>query len=154
MQNLITWLFTDPVTAGLNTPSGKPEVFHFYWEWILVSALMLLIPFYYWMEGRKRFFGHHALNKYLLDKFTNQLWPIGLVGFALIGARYAEMAVFSWRVWRYGWALWAVAIGLYWLYYLSFRYARDLNWYRNQRTKERYMPKPKAKRSPARAGAR
>ncbi len=154
MQNLVNWLFTDPVTAGAATASGKPEQFHFYWEWILFCALGLLIPLYYSLEGRKRFVGHHALNKYLLDKFMNQLWPIALVGWALIGARYAEMAVFSWRVWRYGWAVWVVVVAIYWLFYLSFRYARDLDWYRTQRTKERYMPRPKPKKATARAGAR
>ncbi|HLY31833.1 MAG TPA: hypothetical protein VKQ36_12460 [Ktedonobacterales bacterium] len=153
MQNLITWLFTDPVTAGLNTASGKPETFHYYVPWIIFNSVALLAVIYYWAEGRKRFFGGHALNKYLADRFMKGLLPIAIVGWVLLGARYAEMFLLSDRAWRYGWGIWVIIFGLYWLYYLAFRYARDLNWYRDQRTKERYMPKPRSKKA-ARAGAR
>ncbi len=153
MQNLISWLFTDPVTAGANTPSGKPETFHFYVPWIIFLSVTTLAYIYYQAEGRKRFFGSHALNKYQMDRFMKGLLPIWLVGWALLGARYAEMFLLSDRAWRYAWAIWVVIFGLYWLYHLAFRYAGDLNWYRHQRLKERYMPKPRGKKA-ARAGSR
>ena len=127
--------------------------FHFYVPWIIFCALTILIPIYYALEGRKRFFGHHALNKYVLDKFMSYLWPIGLVGLVLVGARAAEMAIFSWRFWRYGWALWALAFFGYWAYYFAFQYRYHLAAYRAQRTKERYMPPSRSKRRQV-AGAR
>lgn len=152
---ILSWLITDPVTAGAATTSGKPEVFHYYLAWMIFCALGLLIPLYYSLEGRKRFFGSHALNKYLMDRFMNQLWPIALVGWVLIGARYAlDSSLFSWRLWRYGWGIWLAAVVGYWLFYLAFRYTRELNWYRAQRIREQYYPKPNPKRRTARAAAR
>ncbi|MEO7001034.1 MAG: hypothetical protein ABI068_04435 [Ktedonobacterales bacterium] len=154
ISKIMTWLFTDPVTAGSGTASGNAEAFHYYLPWIIFCSLALLIPLYYALEGRKRFFGHHTLNKYLMDRFMGQVWPIGLVGFILIGARYAlDSSLFAWRFWRYGWLVWVAVIALYWLYYLAFRYAGDLAAYRAQRTLEKYHPQPNKRRT-ARAGAR
>jgi hypothetical protein len=155
MHGIITWLFTDPQTAGLNTASTKPEVFHFYLPWIIFCALGLILPFYYAMEGRKRFFGHHALNKFIMDRITNQLWPLALVGFILMGMRYAmDSTLFAWRFWRYGWALWCLGLAIYWIYYFGFRYANDRAWYKNKRTLEKYYPQPRGKRRTAKAGSR
>lgn len=155
MHGITNWLFTDPQAAGLNTASGKPEVFHFYAAWIIFCALGILLPLYYGLEGRKRFFGHHALNKYIMDRITGQLWPLALVGFMLIGMRAGmDATLFAWRVWRYGWALWGLGLAIYWAYYFGFRYAADRAWYRNKRTMEKYYPQPRAKRKAAKAGAR
>lgn len=155
MNGLITWLFTDPQTAGLNTPSTKPEVFHFYIPWLIFCALGILLPLYFGLEGRKRFFGSHALHKYIMDRIMNQLWPLALVGFVLIGMRAGmDSTLFAWRVWRYAWALWGAGLAIYWLYYFAFRYAGDRAWYRNKRTLEKYYPQPRAKRRAAKAGAR
>jgi hypothetical protein len=156
MPGIIQWLFTDPVTAGNNTPSGNPETFHFYLPWMIFCALGLIIPIYYYLEGRKRFVGHHALNKYILDRILlRQLVPVALVGWMLIGMRYAmDYNLFSWRIWRYMWLLWVACLAIYWIYYFSFRYAGDLAWYRNKRTMEKYYPQPRAKRRQAKAGAR
>lgn len=155
MQGLISWFFTDPQQAGLNTPSGHPEQFHFYVPWIIFCALGLLLPIYYALEGRKRFFGHHALNKYIMDRIMNQLWPLALVGFILIGMRAGtDGTLFAWRIWRYLWALWGAGLAIYWFYYFTFRYSGDRAWYRNKRTMEKYYPQPRQKRRAAKAGAR
>ncbi|HEY7975091.1 MAG TPA: hypothetical protein VID72_07095, partial [Ktedonobacterales bacterium] len=125
MPGILKWLFTDPVTAGSATSSGNPEVFHFYALWIIFCALALIVPIYYYLEGRKRFTGHHALNKYILDRILlRQLIPVALVGWLLIGMRYAmDYNLFSWRIWRYMWLLWVAGLAIYWIYYFSFRYA-------------------------------
>lgn len=156
MQGIITWLFTDAVTAGNNTPSGNPETFHFYIPWMIFCGLGLVIPAYYYLEGRKRLVGHHALNKYILDRILyHHLIPIALVGWMLMGMRYAmDYNLFSYRIWRYLWALWVLGVVIYWVYYFAFRYASDLAWYRNKRTMEKYYPQPRAKRRQARAAAR
>ena len=155
MSGIISWLFTDPVTAGSATPSGNPETFHFYVPWMIFCALGLIVPIYYYLEGRKRLVGHHALNKYILDRVLyRQLVPIALVGWLLMGMRYAmDYNLFSWRVWRYAWLLWIAALAVYWIYYFSFRYAGDLEWYRNKRTMEKYYPQPRAKRRQAKTAA-
>ncbi len=156
MPGIISWLFTDPVTAGNNTPSGNPEVFHFYAPWMIFCAIGLVIPLYYYLEGRKRFVGHHALNKYILDRVMyRHLVPVALVGWMLIGMRYAmDYNLFSWRIWRYMWLAWVAGLAIYWIYYFSFRYAGELAWYRNKRTMEKYYPQPRPKRRAAKAGAR
>jgi hypothetical protein len=108
---------------------------------------LLLIPLYYGLEGRKRFFGHHTLNKWIADRFMNFLWPIGLVGLILEGARYANMAILGWRFWRYAWALWLAAFIGYWAWYFVMRYRLHLASYKAERTKQQYMPKPKRAKS-------
>jgi hypothetical protein len=125
---------------------------HYLIPWIVFCALAIAIPAYYSMEGRKRFFGHHALNKWALDRLFNQLWPLGLVGLILIGAVYGNISLFSWPLWHLLWALWALGLFGYWAYYFAFKYREHLASYRHQRTKERYMP-PQKKRARA-AGAR
>lgn len=121
--------------------------------WIVFCALSIAIPAYYFLEGRKRFVGRHALNKWALDRFFNQLWPLGLVGFILIGAVAGDVSLFSGYFWQYIWALWALVLFGYWAYYFGFKYREHLASYRHQRTKERYMPPPKPKRART-AGAR
>src|SRR5579863_1413048 len=78
--------------------------------WAVFCALTILVPIYYFNEGRKRFFGSHTLHKWALDRLMNQLWPLGLVGFIMIGAAVAEMSLFSWPLWHALWALWLLGI--------------------------------------------
>jgi hypothetical protein len=153
MDKIVQFLqaLVDPNSVG---GDGIPP-FHFYLPWIIFCALAILVPLYYALEGRKRFVGHHTLNKWALDKFFNQLWPIGLVGFILMGARYGEMFLLGLRIWRYAWALWVLIVFGYWAYYFAFRYREHLAAFRAHRTKQSYMPQPKSKRRPARpAGTR
>lgn len=131
--------------------AADPSVVHYLIPWIVFCALALFVPIYYGLEGRKRFFGSHRLNKWALDRFFNQLWPLGLVGFILIGAVAGDMSLFSWPLWHALWAVWALILFGYWAYYFAFRYREHLAGYRDQRTKQRYMPSPKPKRT---AGAR
>lgn len=121
--------------------------------WLIVCAGALAIPVYYLLEGRKRFVGHHALNKWALDRLFNQIWPLALVGFILIGAVAGNVALFSGHFWHIVWAAWGLALFGYWAYYFAFKYREHLAAFRHQRTKERYMPPPKPKRARP-AGAR
>lgn len=144
MGNLWSWLI-DPNSAG---GTGAPG-FHFYVPWLIFCALGILIPIYYYAEGRKRFFGSHSLNKARMDKFMNYLWPLAAVGLVLMFCRDAQLSLFALRLWRYLWALWAVVFFGYCGYYLAFRYRTDLARYRAQKTFERYLPQPRAKRAKA-----
>lgn len=153
MDKIVAWLFTDPVSAGASTPSGHPEVFHYYLPWMIFCGLGLLLPLYYALEGRRRFFGHHTLHKYLMTKFMNQLWPLALVGWILIGARYGlDSSLFAWRVWRYGWLVWLAIIAVYWGLYFTRHYSRHLERHRLDLVNSQYIPQPKAKKRTARAG--
>jgi hypothetical protein len=155
MDHVIQWLFTDAQTAGAATPSGQPEVFHFYLPWMIFCALGLLIPFYYWVEGRKRFFGSHTLHKAILDKMMNQLALLAFVGpFVMFGRWAMYYTFFSFRIWRYLWLLWGVILIVYWLVYFITKYPREIREYRYQRTMSQYIPQPKQKRKAARAGTR
>lgn len=161
MNNIIQWLFTDPQTAGQNTPSGAAEQFHFWVPWIVFCVLGLLIWAYYWLEGRRRFFGSHALNKYVLDKITNQLALFSFVAFFIMFGRWAlDSTFFADRFWRYAWLLWGVGYIVYWGYFFlapkrAGKYQAMLRDYRRRRTMEKYIPQPKAKKAKtARAGAR
>ncbi|MGZ3630323.1 MAG: hypothetical protein ACXVDN_22015, partial [Ktedonobacteraceae bacterium] len=77
--NLIQWLFTDPCTATncvvgtATSPGTPPETFHFYVPWIIFCSLGVLIPFYYSVEGRKRFVKDKPVIKNMLDRFLGWL---------------------------------------------------------------------------------
>lgn len=150
MDKVISWLFTDPTTNA----AGQSVGFQFYLPWMIFCGLGLLIPLYYAFEGRRRFFGHHTLHKYLMTKFMNQLWPLALVGWILIGARYAELSLFDWRIWRYGWLLWLAIIAIYWGLYFTRHYSAQLEYYKQERVKAQYVPPPNPKKRPVRASHR
>jgi len=141
MGAIIQWLFTDPVTAG---GGNGTETFHFYLPWIIFCALGLLVPFYYWVEGRKRFFKKNVLNKRLMDKYMNKLLYIALVGWPLIACRYLlDSTPLAWRFWRYLWLLWLAVVTVRLLWYLVRHYPEDRQDYlRNARLLE-YFPKPR-----------
>ncbi|MBF6592526.1 MAG: hypothetical protein IVW57_18600 [Ktedonobacterales bacterium] len=145
MDKIISWL-TDEMSTGTAAPGTTPERFHFYIPWLVFCLLGLLAWFYYTREGRRRFFGRHTLHKALLDRFMPHLAVLATVGLLLLGARYAGVSVFAWRLWRYAWALWAVAFFGYWAYYLATKYRAHLAAYNWQRTHERYLPQPNPKR--------
>jgi hypothetical protein len=159
MGGIITWLFTDPATAGGGTGLGPggDELFHFYVPWIIFCALGLMVPFYYWVEGRKRFFKKNILNKRLMDKYMNKWVVIALVGWPLIGARWLlDTTPLSWRFWRYLWLIWLVENVVRLLYYLIVKYPDQRQEYlRNARLLE-YFPKPRESKKPreAKAGRR
>lgn len=155
MDKIIKLLFTTPIDAGAATPSGKPEVFHFYTQWIIFCAAILLIWFYYWVEGRKRFFGSHALHKYIGDKLVNQFALVAFIGPFLMFGRLADSSLFSWRIWRYGWLAWIAVLVIYWAIYFIRRYPGERASYEKYRTQQRYMPQPRGRRRNARpAGVR
>jgi hypothetical protein len=150
MGNIIGWL-TDEMSTGTAPTGGSPEKFHFYVPWAAFLVLSLIVYFYYKFEARKRFLGGHALNKALLDKFTNHLAVLATVGVILLACRLAGLQVFGLRLWRYAWALWAVGFFGYWAFYLLARYRMHLAAHNHQRMLESYMPKPKRDRKTARA---
>jgi len=159
MNHLIQWLFTDPVTAEssvANAPSGAAEPFHFWIPWIVFCVLGLVIWAYYWLEGRRRFFGGHALNKYVLDKITGQLALFSFVAFFIMFGRWAlDNTFFADRFWRYAWLAWGMGYLVYWGYFFAFKYPDMLRDYRRRRTMEKYIPQPKPKKAKtARAAAR
>ena len=155
MGAIIAWLFTDPLTAGTANGGANSEQFHFYLPWIIFGALGLLIPFYYWVEGRKRFFKKNVLNKRLMDKYMNKWVIIALVGWPILGARYLlDSTPLAWRFWRYLWLLWLVVVASRLLFYLVARYPEErLDYLRNARLLE-YFPKPREKPREAKAGRR
>ena len=140
--NLIDWLFGQ---GGVGPTSGAP--FRFYIPWLIINIAVLLIPLYYGLEGRKRFFGHHTLNKWIADRFMNFLWPIGLVGLILEGARYANMAILGWRFWRQ--RLGALAGRFHWLLGVVLRDALPAapGVVQSRAHQAQYMPKPKRAKS-------
>jgi hypothetical protein len=147
---------TDPQTA--TGDPAHPEQFHYTWQWLIFCGIILLIWFYYQVEGRKRLFGNNWLLKGIFDKMLNQYALIAFAGPFIWGARVAmDSSFFSWRIWRYGWLLWFVIVTGYWVYYFAFRYKAERDSYRAHQIKQQYIPQSKGKRSArgsARAGAR
>src|SRR5215813_12612145 len=97
--NLFHWLFDDAITAEGTGPDGS-EVFHYFWPFLIVCGVGLLIWFYYWVEGRKRFVKGKAvlkgnrvsmkgnpILKDMLDRYLNWLAIICFVGIPIDLAR-------------------------------------------------------------------
>lgn len=132
---------------------GTHADFHLWIPWLAFCAGALVVWFYYLVEGRKRIFGSHALNKALFDKITNQFAAIAFVGWFLIFFLWADAGLLEWRLWRLIWLAWLVIVAGRWAIYFMFKYKTELEQYRAYRTHQKYVPQPKAKRA-AKAGAR
>src|SRR5579871_3919009 len=92
--NLAQWLFTDPCSAGGGPASGNadcpnPEQFHFYAIWLALCIGFLVIWGYYQIEGRRRLFSGHAINKRVFDNVTSNYAIIGVVGLIIVAFRWA-----------------------------------------------------------------
>ena len=146
MDKIIGWL-TDEMSTGTAATGVTPEKFHFYVPWAIFCVVGLVACLYYFREGRKRFFSGHTLNRTLLDRFMPHLGWLAAVGGLLLVCRLAGLSVFGLRLWRYGWAVWAVVFLGYWAYYMLMKYRAHLAAYNYQRMMGRYMPQPNPKRS-------
>ncbi len=148
--NPIEWLFTDPYTAASNAGQTNPESFHFYIPWIIFCSLAILIPFYYSVEGRKRFLKDNPILKRVLDNYLGWFAVIGVVGFPLIFSRaYLGGYFFAWRFWRYLWLIalvfWAVKLVLY----LVRKYPKEKASFLAYKNQQQYMPKSGKRRQKA-----
>jgi len=146
--NLFNWLFTDPVTAGSSTSSAAEELFHYFWPWMIFCCLGLLICFYYWVEGRKRFVKSKPLLKYMFDRYLNWLGIICFIGVPIDLARVALDPYFSaWRVWRYLWLVAMVVWAVLWLLYLIRKFPTERASYVAYQRRSQYIPKPSKRKA-------
>lgn len=151
-MNLISWLFTDPYTAGTNGGLGGPEKFHYTWQWAAFCAVGLLICFYYAVEGRKRFVKNKPVLKYMFDRYLGWFAVICFVGYPILLARlYLDQFFFAWRIWRYLWLLSLVVWAVLWIVYLIRTYPKEQASYRARQNQMQYMPKKSSKRKAASA---
>ena len=146
--NLITWLFTDPCTATMCAPAASgspgvpPEPFHYYVQWLIFCILGVLIPFYYSVEGRKRFVKNKPVIKYMLDRYLGWFAIICILGFPLIFARaFLYEYFFAWRVWRYLWLAGLLAWAIVWIIYLVRKYPKERDNYIAYQNRQKYVPK-------------
>ena len=77
--NIFNWLFQDAITAGGPNPDGS-EVFHYFWPYLIFCGVGLLIWFYFWVEGRKRFVDSTYYLKHMLERYLNWLAIICFIG--------------------------------------------------------------------------
>ncbi len=151
-MNLITWLFTDPYTAGSNGGLNGPEKFHYYIPWIAFCAVGLLVCFYYAIEGRKRFVKNKPVVKYMMDRYLGWFAVICFIGFPLIFSRaYLDQFFFAWRAWRYLWLLSLLVWAVLWVVYLIRTYPKEQASYRARQNQMQYIPKKSNKRKTASA---
>lgn len=138
MAGLYQWLFTDAVTEN--------STFHFYVPWLIACALALIIPFYYSVEGRKRFLRDRPIERRLLDKLMGWAFVLAIIALILMGMRWLlDSTFFSWRAWRYLWLLACLAVVGRYGYYLIRRYPKERADWRRRQVELQYRPKPKTK---------
>ncbi len=139
--NLFHWLFDDAVTAGSSLPNGT-ETFHYFWPYLIFCGVGLLIWFYYWVEGRKRFVKSRVIIKYMLDRFLNWFAVICFVGIPIALARVAlDGYFFSWRFWRYLWLVALIVWAVLWVVYLVRKYPEEVANYRAYQSRQQYIPR-------------
>lgn len=148
--DLFHWLFDDPLTAGYNTGSSNPETFHFLWPWLIFCCAGLLISFYYYVEGRKRFVKSRPLIKWMLDRYLGWFAVICFVGLPLIFSRiYLYNFFFAWRIWRYLWLVGLLTWAILWIVYLVRKYPRERASFAAHVNRQQYMPKPNKRKAKA-----
>lgn len=153
--DLYHWLFDDAITAGNNGNLPGAEQFHFFWPYLIFCGFGLLIWFYYWVEGRKRFVKNKPIVKYMMDRYLNWLAIICFIGIPIALARVTlEGFFFSWRFWRYGWALALLIWAVLWIVYLVRKFPAESANYRAYQARQQYIPKPKRAKGKVRAASR
>jgi hypothetical protein len=145
MGGIYNWLFTTP---------GTGAVFHFYVPWLIVCSLGIIAPFYYSVEGRRRFLRDRPIERNLLDHVMSWAIILALCGFLLMGLLYVvPNEFFAWRAWRYLWGLVCLGVAARYIFYLVRRYPKERAQYRREQVMRQYYPKPKARsRTVARRG--
>ena len=139
--SLYHWLFDDAVTAGGSGPDGS-EIFHYFWPYIIFCCAGLLIWFYYWVEGRKRFVKSNPIMKYMMDRYLNWLAIICFIGIPIALARFVlDGYFFSWRLWRYLWLVALIVWAVLWIVYLVRKYPGEKANYRAYQARQQYIPK-------------
>ena len=158
--NLLQWLFTDPCTAtncvaaSGTTPGVPPETFHFYVPWLILCGLGVLIPFYYSVEGRKRFVKDKPVVKSMLDRFLGWFAIICIIGFPLIFARaYLYQYFFAWRFWRFLWLAALLAWLILLIIYLVRKFPKEQANYVAYRKRGQYIPKSSKSKNTRRKAA-
>lgn len=137
MNAIMTWLFT--ARPDLPDPS-------FNWApWLIVIAAGLLIPRYYWVEGRRKIpwiKNHTVWKQYILDRlFSSPQLPLwAFVGLVLLGAQGLDTSFFSWRFWLVIWVGWGVAIAVYWLMYFIRQFPQHMVAYERFQERAKYLP--------------
>src|SRR5437763_3013356 len=95
--NLSDWLFDSAVTVTADKS-------RYFLPYLIFCGVGLLIWFYYWVEGRKRFVKSKPILKYMLDRYLNWL---AIICFIAIPIALAWLVLpgyfFAWRLWRYLW---------------------------------------------------
>jgi hypothetical protein len=143
MGNLVYWLFTDPATEGLNSPTGLPTPMNYLPWLVLVGVLGLLLPIYYKIEGRRKIptIKNHRVRKYFLDRMSDQLIPWAIAGLVILGFRVAlTSSFFAWRIWHVLWIGWLAAIVIYWIYYFIRIYPSHMVGFEKQKELSKFMP--------------
>jgi hypothetical protein len=145
--DLYHWLFDDAYTAGQNAGLPGSENFKFFWPFLIFCLAGLLISFYYSVEGRKRFVKNKPVLKAMFDRYLGWFAVICFVGIPIVLARVAlDQFFFSWRLWRYLWAIALVIWAILWIVYLVRKYPEERAGYLYRQSQRRYM----RKRVPAR----
>ncbi len=144
--NLYHWLFDDAITAGGTGPDGS-EIFHYFWPYLIFCGAGLLIWFYYWVEGRKRFLKDYRVQREMLDRYLNWLAIICFIGIPIDLARVVlDGYFFAWRFWRYLWLVALLVWAVWWIVYLVRTFPLENAGFKAfvQRKKSIPPPEPKA----------
>jgi hypothetical protein len=124
--NLFRWLFEDAVTAGSYGNLSGAEQFHYFWQYLIFCGVGLLIWFYYWVEGRKRFVDSNYPLKDMLDRFLNWLAVICFIGIPVDLARVVlDGSFFAWRFWRYLWLVALLVWAVLWVIYFVRKFPEE-----------------------------
>lgn len=146
--NIFNWLFQDAITAGGPNPDGS-ETFHFFWQYLILCGVGLLIWFYYWVEGRKRFVKGKTVLKDMFDRYLNWLAIICFVGIPIDLARFVLPGYFfAWRFWRYLWLVALLVWAVVWIVYLARKFPHNNEGFKRflEQKKSENPPESKAKK--------
>ncbi|GCE13841.1 hypothetical protein [Tengunoibacter tsumagoiensis] len=149
--NLIQWLFTDPITASNNANLPNEEPFRLLWPYLVFCCAGLLITFYYFVEGRKRFVKSKPIIKYMFDRYLTWFGVICFIGLPIIFARvYLDGFFFAWRLWRYLWAVALIGWAVTWIVYLVKKYPAERDNFVAYQNRQQYIRTGKRKVKTAR----
>jgi hypothetical protein len=97
----------------------------------------------------KRLSKGNNLHRRIIDRYGTWLGWLGGVGIIVIALRYADIVLFSKRLWTFLDLLALVALGAHYLYYRTQKYPEQLATYREDERRRRYLPASATGRPPA-----
>jgi hypothetical protein len=113
----------------------------------MIAGIVLVV-------GSRRLSRGNRLHHRIMQRYGTWLGWLGGIGIIVIAVRYADVQLFSKRLWTVLDLFALLAVGIHFILYRVKQYPADLAAYREEERRRRYLPPAHGGRAPARMARR